>query len=82
MTECDNFMNAKVNAFNACMSDELESDDSKDSKKENNVSFMSFPASVRGVGPSEVEPPILVETCDEGSLGDSDMELDLQKSYN
>lgn len=54
------------------MSNESESDDSKDSK-EKNMSFMVFAASMNDVGgPSEVNPSVLVENCDEDSQANSD----------
>jgi hypothetical protein len=43
---------------------------------------MTFPISMRSLGPSEVERPILVETCDEGLLSNSYYKFDLQKAYN
>lgn len=43
---------------------------------------MAFPAFKRSVGHSDVDPPVLVETCDEGQLSDTDEEFNLQKAYN
>lgn len=71
-TNCPNFLNTKCKALNASMSNESESDDSKDSK-EKNMSFMVFAASMNDVGgPSEVNPSVLVENCDEDSQANSD----------
>lgn len=59
------------------MSDELMSDDSKDSKVEKKVSFMAFHTSMKDVGVSDDKPPMLIESYDKGSLSDFDEELDL-----
>jgi hypothetical protein len=64
-TECPNFLIAKSKTLNACMSKKSESDDFKNSKVEKKLSFMAFPISMRSVGHCEVEPLVLVETCDE-----------------
>lgn len=49
---------------------------------EKKVSFMAFPISMRSVGHREVEPLVLVETCDEEWTSDSDKKIDIQKAYN
>jgi hypothetical protein len=38
---------------------------------------MAFLAYVKGVDPSNVEPTIWIETCNEGPLSESNGELDL-----
>lgn len=68
--------------MNASLSDEYESNHPEDSK-EKNVSFMAFIASVKSIDDaSDYDPPVLIETCDEESQGESDGEINFQKAYN
>lgn len=47
------------------------------------MSFVVFTASVKSAGSSsEFDPPVLVETCDDESQGESDEEINLQESNN
>jgi hypothetical protein len=44
---------------------------------------MAFIVSVKSVNDaSDCDPPILIETCDEESQGESDWEINLQEAYN